>query len=116
MVVLADDDPQVRSITKAMLSHAGFVVREAENGGNALSLVNELKGHISLLVSDVQMPGLNGLDLASKVKEQFPRIPVLLISGFGENPEWGAADGFLDKPFTADLLISKVWDVMHGAY
>lgn len=113
MMVLADDDLQVRIMIRTMLSHSGFVVRDTEDGESALHIIHRSAGRISLLVSDVDMSGLSGVDLATIVRERFPQIPILLISGRADSLECCAADAFLSKPFTFEGLMNAVSHVMH---
>jgi len=113
-IVLADDEPQVRALLRFILSHNAFQVLEAEDGLEALLLVRQLSGKISLFVSDARMPKLDGVTLCKQVKQQFPSIPVLLISGNAEACEWDAGDAFLRKPFHPDALVGVVRDLCNG--
>lgn len=110
-IVLADDEAQIRSLLKCILSNKGFAVLEAKDGQDALTIIRELDGEISLLVSDIRMPNLDGASLCKKVKEVFPSIPVLLMSGIAEPEECSAGDAFLRKPFDLHLLPNVVADL-----
>ena len=74
-VLLVDDEPQVRSLVRAVLSKHGFQIVEADDGLSAWTTVQELQGAISLIVSDYSMPRLNGAALASRAKRNFPPSP-----------------------------------------
>src|SRR5260370_1443045 len=74
-VLIVDDEPQVRSLIRAVLSKHGFQIVEADDGLSAWTTVQELQGAISLIVSDYSMPRLNGLALASGAKRNFPPSP-----------------------------------------
>ena len=75
-IVLADDEPQFRALLRFILSHNGFQVIEAEDGLEALLLVRQLSGKISLLVSDARMPKLDVcLPFASRLNNSFRRFP-----------------------------------------
>ena len=107
-VLLVDDEPQVRSLIRAVLSKHGFRVVEAIDGLSALSTVQDLDGAISLMVTDYSMPGLDGATLASRVKEQFPAIPILLISSDANGCHCLSGDAFLAKPFAPTVLVDTV--------
>ena len=110
-IVLADDEPYVRSLIKRILTSQGFfVVLEAQDGLDAFAIIQELNDKVSLLVTDVGMPRLDGASLCRKVKETFPSIPVLLMSGHPE-PEASGSDAFLRKPSQFHLLPSVVSDL-----
>ncbi len=74
-----------------------------------------MNGKISLLVSDARMPKMDGVDLCKQVKQEFPSVPVLLISGNAEFCEWGAGDAFLRKPFRPATLLDVIQDLCKGA-
>lgn len=107
-VLLVDDEPQVRQLIRAVLSKHGFRIREACDGASALSALQELDGAFSLMVTDYSMPGVNGDTLASRVKERFPAIPVLLMSSDASASDCLCADAFLAKPFLPSVLVDTV--------
>src|SRR5580700_11689297 len=107
-VLIGDDEPQMRSLMRAVLSKAGFQVLEAANGARALSTVQAHNGAISIMVSDYFMPGMNGGTLAGHVKEQFPTIPILLVSSDANACDCLSGDAFLAKPFVPSVLIDAV--------
>jgi CheY-like chemotaxis protein len=84
---------------------------EAEDGLAALSVIRQLNGKVSLLISDVQMPNLDSASLCRQVKETFPSIPVLLISGYATADECHAGDAFLQKPIQFDHLSQTISDL-----
>lgn len=89
VVLVVDDDELVRRSVKRMLRDSGAEVREAQNGAEALKLLREgLRP--AIIVSDVDMPEMNGLLLAKHCKEEFPEVPILLCSGGGH--QQAAAD------------------------
>ena len=99
-MVVVDDDPQVVHIVGAILRAAGFRVTEAHSGAEALAAVER---GCDILVSDVQMPGLSGLDLAERVT-----CPVLLITGNpGCDPRLNQ-HAVLHKPFAVAELVGAV--------
>jgi signal transduction histidine kinase/ActR/RegA family two-component response regulator len=110
-VLLAEDEPMVRAVTARALAGAGFKVIEAEDGEQALERAREYDGVIELLVTDVVMRRMGGLDLANRLAEERPGLPVLFVSGYSRDANIvgrdAAAVEFLQKPFTVEMLIAK---------
>lgn len=110
-VVLIDDDPHLRQALSQTLDLAGLkVLPLAEAKGLAGRLERDWPG---VVVSDIRMPGMDGLELLTELHEQDPELPVLLITGHGDVPlavqamRAGAYD-FLEKPFASDSLLDSV--------
>ena len=109
-VLLVDDDVAVLRVLEQILSAAGFAVRSATTGGEALEAARG--GGFDLLVTDLSMPGMTGPDLALGVRALIPEIPVLFVSG---NPHQYEAQGQLGlagadivvKPFSAEALVER---------
>ncbi len=74
-------------------------------------MLNTANGTVQLLVSDIAMPGMTGVQLRARVGERWPTLPVLLISGQGEPPA-GHSSPYLTKPFTAEALVAAVDDLL----
>ena len=107
IVLLVEDDPDVRRTIRRQVSGFGHPVVEAENADEAMILLEQLK-EVRMVLSDVDMPGtMNGFGLAARVQAKFPHIDLVLMSGQNVQPPDGQADTpLLRKPFTdADLLI-----------
>jgi CheY-like chemotaxis protein len=107
-VLLVDDEPQVRSLLRAVLSKHGFRFLEAVDGVDALSTVQAHNGAVSLMVTDYSMPGLDGATLARRVREQFPTIPIVLVSSEANAGDCLSGDAFLAKPFVPSALVATV--------
>jgi len=103
--LVVDDDPSVRRYVNTILQREDFRTLEAEGGTHALQIVEELGGDVDLIVSDIQMPNGDGLTLAHAVKNSFPAVPVILVSGYSR-PDAGFE--FVKKPFLPATLISAV--------
>ncbi|MCB1529191.1 MAG: response regulator [Hyphomicrobiaceae bacterium] len=110
-ILIADDDEATRSFASRALSGDGHNVLEVENGKRALSQIQSR--HFDVLVSDLDMPELDGIGLAAHVTTHHPSLKVLLISGLGD--ELRRAAGFdknklatLSKPFTLEQLRAAV--------
>ena len=103
--LIVNDDPAVRRYVHAVLGHDGLQSLEAPDAAAAIRIVEQREGRIDLIVSDIKMPGeIDGIDLAYSVRERFPAIPVVLITGFGQDEVIeGAGRDFplVFKPFRA---------------
>lgn len=112
VVLLVDDDDMVRTTTRRLLEHSGFEVVAARNGHDAIAQFHDVGGLIDIVVSDVRMPGINGLQLVEQLRALAPMIPALLISGYDDiSPEQlaGLPDvALLAKPFAAARLIAEI--------
>ena len=116
-VLLAEDEPGVRSLAKFVLESNGYTVLEAKNGGEALLLCEQFKGTIHLLATDVIMPQMSGPQLAGRLARLQPGMKVLYLSGYTDDAivHHGVLDPdtpFLQKPFSPQALRSKVREVL----
>jgi PAS domain S-box-containing protein len=112
MVLLVEDDEDVRNVARSMLQELGYTVREADNAQSALNLLAE-DAAVDLIFSDVIMPGgMNGAQLAALLKVEYPAIPLLLCSGYTAQhltAELTLGDiQCLRKPYTAVELAEAV--------
>ncbi len=118
-VLLAEDEPAVRELTRRTLTTAGYVVVSASNGADALSLLDEHPGTIDLLLTDLVMPGLSGKQLAERVCARRPSVRVVYMSGYVDREiaeDVPRDDGWalLPKPFTREDLLRAVRDALSG--
>ena len=103
--LVVDDEPSVRKYITAILRTEHFQTVEAEDGAHGLRIVQELGDEVALIVSDIQMPNVDGVAFAQAVKASFPAVPIILVSGRAEpNPEFG----FIQKPFLPSTLLNAV--------
>jgi DNA-binding response OmpR family regulator len=113
VILLVEDEEELRRLAVRELDRRGYAVVVASAGAEALEVVRSLDGRIDLLVTDVVMPGMSGIELATRVNEVWPLMPVLFVSGHldegsvGRNPMAEDAD-LLAKPFTPDQLGHRV--------
>jgi PAS domain S-box-containing protein len=117
-ILLVDDEPMLREIGETILADAGYRVIVAEDGAEALARLAELDGtSIDLLLTDVIMPGMNGVQLAAEVERLRPGTRVLLCSGYTRDA-FAASGGlpsgvaFLSKPYTLAMLLEKVAELL----
>jgi CheY-like chemotaxis protein len=116
-IMLVDDDEGVRAIARRILQRAGYAVLSAPDGVDAMRMISEAGGGVDLLLTDVVMPGLGGRDLVAHVRDTYPDLRVLFVSGYTEEGvrRHGVLDtesAFLEKPFTAERLAQKVREVL----
>lgn len=119
IILLVEDEAIVRTIARLSLETFGYQVIEAGSGGEALELAKTLTEPISLLITDVIMPKMNGRQLATQFQQQFPNLKVLLMSGYTDDAiiRHGVIDdtyAFIQKPFTPNVLAKKVREVLEG--
>jgi DNA-binding NtrC family response regulator len=113
VILLVEDESAVREITRQVLEHAGYEVMECSGPQDALRLAAAHPGRIGLLLSDVVMPGMNGLDLARRVQQIQPQLTTVFMSGYAEGAVLQKAARnprctYIQKPFTVDLLLTSV--------
>ena len=103
-ILIVDDEDPVREVVAWMLQEAGHDVFEAADGEQALHFLHR-HGPVDLVLSDINMPGIDGMELCLKVRQEWPQIPVLLISG---RPPPNGARPFIPKPFRWDTLARAI--------
>jgi two-component system cell cycle sensor histidine kinase/response regulator CckA len=115
-ILLVEDEPAVREIATRSLERGGFRVLQASDGAAALEVVDQ-HGQPDLLLTDLLMPGLGGAELARRLRERWPGLPVLFMSGYSvEDLRRQGATGVervtIQKPFTPDALVRSVSDAL----
>ena len=118
-VLLVEDASPVRDVARAILELNGYTVLTARDGLEALQLWQRLGPTIELLMADVVLPGMSGIELAHSLVAQRPDLKVLYTSGYTDDPPPRpdldrAGSGFLQKPFRADALLRKVRELLDG--
>jgi CheY-like chemotaxis protein len=114
LVLIVDDEPLVRMTIADMLRLGGFEVLEAGAGAQALQLLAACEQPVAAVVSDVRMPGIDGVDLSHRVRSAHPQMPIVLVSGEA-NPDPAllpAGARFLRKPARLRDLIAAVFQAM----
>ena len=115
-ILLVEDESALRTLARSMLETAGYTILEAKDGREALELSRRYTGMIDLLLTDIVMPGISGIDLAEKLEQERPELRVLFISGYsgltigGRNPIEGRLH--LAKPFSRQELNRKVREAL----
>jgi DNA-binding NtrC family response regulator len=121
-ILVVDDEPGLRRLACQMLQRAGYATLEAEDGRQAVEVLEQQVGRVSLVVSDIRMPNLDGIELEQICRERWPALPVVLMSG-EVTRDWvvrlvrEGAHQVLRKPFLGDTLLEAVRSVLqppHG--
>ena len=111
-VLLVEDDDDNRELMAEVLATAGFEVVSAASGREGLRSLAERS--VDVIVTDVGMPGMGGLELASAAKAVAPSVPIIVVTGWAEREDIASArqiDAILVKPVDPDVLAQAVSDV-----
>jgi two-component system, cell cycle sensor histidine kinase and response regulator CckA len=116
-ILLVEDEAVVRKLVRTTLKASGYAVSEAASGEEALRIVKDQSAPFDLLITDMVMPGMGGRDLARKIREQWPDVPVLYMSGYTEDAAFrqgGLESGavLLRKPFSPNDILVKVRKIL----
>ena len=114
-ILVVDDDPVVGKSFDRVLSQKGYTVTTAENAKEALRKLQE--GNYDVVYTDIRMPGMDGLELAERVKARQPWTPVVIVTGYGTsaNEERAKAAGvcaFLQKPLSPEMIEGSAIEAM----
>jgi len=110
-VLVMDDEPLVRELLQHLLTHAGHSVATASDGREGVRSFQQ--GDFDLVITDLGMPMMGGLDAAIRIKQLNPAVPIILITGWGtdlesERPKADLVDAVISKPFDIDKLLTLV--------
>jgi two-component system, cell cycle sensor histidine kinase and response regulator CckA len=116
-ILVVDDERTIRFVTYSMLSDAGYRVFEAGSGAEALEVLRIARPAVELVLVDVVMPGVNGVELVEQIHRQWPETRILFMSAFPAEVLVQAGLErpnvlFLAKPFTRGELIGKVAEAL----
>ncbi len=116
-ILLVDDEDTVRRVTSRLLEKLGYIVTTASDGPEALELLDS-QGPFDLVLTDVVMPGMTGIEMAERLRERLPEQKILFTSGYTTR-EYGRAPGqpprpFMPKPFSMADLSRNVRDALQG--
>jgi DNA-binding NtrC family response regulator len=117
--MLVEDEPSVRRMTGRLLTEAGYAVHEMVDGLAALEFLLAAPRPVHVVVSDIVMPRLNGVQLVQRLSILYPDLPCILMSGHGgpQLATLGIAEpcGVLTKPVPPEVLLDKVRECLRGA-
>jgi two-component system, cell cycle response regulator CpdR len=110
-ILIVEDDEAMREFLCQAISRSGYYVEAVQDGTEALRRVEE--SHFDLLLTDIRMPGLDGLELVRLVRRRYPNLGVLLVTAYmqdalGATDLDGSGVGVLSKPFNLSELIDRV--------
>ena len=116
-ILIAEDEAMVRMVEVETLREAGYNIREAKNGAEALEVLKS-DARVDLLITDIKMPGINGYQLAEAGAQLRPQLKVILITGYAQDPLPSrmerAGVRVVYKPFDIDVLPSLAKQVLGG--
>lgn len=116
-ILVVEDNPATRELLRELLSQEGYMVKVAQNGKEALRRVR--KDNFDLVLTDVKMPRMNGIQLLKELQKIVPDIKVIIITATADSEiavkamKFGAYD-YITKPFCLDSILQKVKKVLEG--
>jgi len=118
VVLLVEDEAVVREITGQVLENAGYHVLESSSPKHALRLAGTHDGRIDLLLTDVVMPEMNGIDLADRLRDSQPDLVTVFMSGYAESDVLrkvtASSAMHIQKPFTVSILLSRIAEALNA--
>ena len=116
-ILLVEDENTVRNVAARVLLNQGYAVHGACDGKEALELLDKLEGKVDLVLTDVVMPDMGGIELANLIAQKWPGLKLAYMSGYaeGDKLQSGVPDferSFLPKPFSAESLMLKVRELL----
>jgi nitrogen-specific signal transduction histidine kinase len=116
-ILLAEDEPALRALTREILEDSGYVIIEAGSGDGAMKRAAEYPGAIDLLLTDVVMPRMSGRELADRLARLRPGLRVMFMSGYTDDAVvrhgvLAPSAAFIQKPFGPESLLAKVREVL----
>ncbi len=116
-ILVVDDDPNILEVLETRLMASNFLVTKANDAYSAIQVLE--KEPIALMISDMKMPGMSGMDLFSEIRQTLPKLPVIFLTAYGTIPDAvdalknGAVD-YISKPFDGKELINKINSIVHS--
>ena len=111
-ILVVDDELIVRSWIARLLQEEGYAVEVATDGAEALRIAHADPDAFDLVITDVRMPEMDGWQLGHRVREAWPGLPVLYVSGYDTHHGAPGPHAFLRKPFEADDLLRRVAELL----
>ncbi|UUP17193.1 response regulator [Nitratireductor thuwali] len=116
-LLIVEDDVSVRSFTARALAAAGHMVETAEDGMEGLDKIKQEAGAFDLVLSDIRMPAMDGIEMAREAASAFPGLRLLLMTGYAEQRERaaeleGTVRGVVNKPFTLAEIRDRVGEAL----
>ena len=125
-ILVVDDEPDVAEMFRQRFRREArngtYVMHFANSGDAALNLLTEgIEPTLMVILSDINMPQMDGLDLLAEIKQRWPDLPVMMVTAYGDDErrrlagEYGAAE-FITKPVDFDLLKTQLRDLSDAAH
>jgi len=117
-VLLVEDEPRVRAQARRLLERCGFVVFEAADGADGERRFDEYRSTLDVIVTDVVMPGVGGVEMVSRIRARVPEVPVVFVSGYTAEDRDLPLDrrtAFVPKPYTMGTLCGAIDEVRADA-
>jgi two-component system, cell cycle sensor histidine kinase and response regulator CckA len=116
-VLVVDDEDDIRTVTSAMIDSLGYRTLEAAAGVQALEIFDREEGAIDLVLLDLTMPGVGGIEIYERLRERSPHLAVLLCSGYSLDAEAthlleDGRTGFLQKPYDRTALSLRLREML----
>ncbi|MEO8607589.1 MAG: response regulator [Chloroflexota bacterium] len=109
-VLVVEDEVHIRWMVSVLLKQQGYIVTEATDGRAALTVLTDNPA-FDLVITNIQMPGMNGIRLIAELGQFYPQIPLLVMSAYLEQPSVRSVDkriAYLPKPFSRQQLLDAV--------
>jgi two-component system, cell cycle sensor histidine kinase and response regulator CckA len=118
-ILLVEDQDVVRNVAARVLLNQGYSVFQASNGHEAITLLDNEDGRVDLVLTDVVMPDMGGLELVARLRGKWPALKVVYMSGYAEGDKVKPSSedplsSFLQKPFSAESLLLTVREVLNS--
>ncbi|MGV3517654.1 response regulator [Luteitalea sp.] len=120
-LLIVDDEPAVRLLTRHVLEGAGYRIVEADGGAQALQRLGESSKRFALVMTDLMMPGIDGVALLRRIRASYPAMPVVATSGMVSAERLAELDAagltaFLQKPYAPAALRATVERALHVSH
>lgn len=112
-VLVVDDEPLMRKLVRTILERSGVDVLDAASGNDACDVFATARDRIGLVLTDIVMPGMDGLSLAVRLRSVDPGMPILFMTGYAARLK-DAPGPVLAKPFTSTVLVEAVRGFLPG--
>jgi DNA-binding NtrC family response regulator len=111
-ILVVDDESIMRDLLTDYFEMMDYSVNSAKDGSVAWEMLSDIKpGDYSLVITDINMPKMGGIELSKLIKDKYPELPIIMMTGYGiekVKQDVEKAEGFLAKPFELDVLFELV--------
>jgi len=112
-ILVVDDEEPIRKMNLDLLSNSGYEVYEAESGKDALARIIDAESRPNLVITDVNMPGMSGLELSKKIRDKYPGVKIIALSGLVHREECDSyVDAYFSKPYDLAALRDKARELL----